>query len=53
MITYEQFIERKSQIGGQSGFEPVWMIGSEIAVNGAWKAKVREWHQQEMPAVKS
>lgn len=25
MITYEQFIERKSQIGGQSGFEPVWM----------------------------
>ena len=32
---------------------PLRMIGSQIAANGAWKAKVRKWHQQEMPAVKS
>lgn len=25
MVTYDQFIERKSQIGGMSGFDPVWM----------------------------
>lgn len=24
-MTYQEFIEHKSQIGGQSGFEPVWM----------------------------
>lgn len=27
MMTYEQFIESKSQMGGQFGFEPVWMPG--------------------------
>jgi len=24
-MNYEQFIERKSQLGGESGFEPLWM----------------------------
>lgn len=25
MIAYQEFIERKSQLGGMSGFEPIWM----------------------------
>ncbi len=25
MIAYHEFIERKSQLGGMSGFEPIWM----------------------------
>ena len=25
MMDYEQFLERKTQLGGDHGFDPVWM----------------------------